>query len=139
MTCLKYLAQCPCPRCLIAKSRIPRLGMQVDKRARQKLIRVDSEAIQNTITLARRRMFQDGINITSVVVDRLLKPKSLVPTHVSLFSSFHNPSQTLMMTTFHRTLFLFDSPNMDSTFTKSSYQISCMNLNLVFGKLSSRT
>jgi hypothetical protein len=62
--------------------------MEVDKKARQSLIRVDSEAIQNTIDLARRRMFQDGVNITSVVIDRLLKPKSLVPTHVSLFSSF---------------------------------------------------
>jgi len=87
MTCLKYLAQCPCPRCLILKSNIPRLGMEVDKNARQKLVRADSKAIQNTVNRARQMIFEDGINITSVYIDRLLKPQSLVPTRVRSFTS----------------------------------------------------
>ena len=87
MTCLKYLAQCPCPRCLILKSNIPRLGMAVDKKARQQLARVDSKEIQNTVNHARRLMFEDGINVSSVFIDRLLKPHSLVPTRVSSFMS----------------------------------------------------
>ena len=87
MTCLKYLAQCPCPRCLILKSKIPRLGMEVDKNARRKLIRADSKAIQDTVNRARQMIFEDGINITSVYIDRLLKPQSLVPTRVSPFTS----------------------------------------------------
>ena len=87
MTCLKYLAQCPCPRCLILKSKIPRLGMEVDKKARQKLARVDSKEIQNKVNRARRLMFEDGINVSSVFIDRLLKPHSLVPTRVSSFTS----------------------------------------------------
>jgi hypothetical protein len=80
MTCLKYMAQCPCLHCLILKSNIPRLGMEVDKKARQKLAQVNSKEIQNTVNHARRLMFEDGINISSVVIDRLLKPLSLVPT-----------------------------------------------------------
>jgi hypothetical protein len=87
MTCLKYLAQCPCPRCLILKSKIPHLGMEVDKKARQKLARVDSKEIQNKVNRARRLMFEDGINVSSVFIDRLLKPHSLVPTRVSSFMS----------------------------------------------------
>jgi len=87
MTCLKYLAQCPCPRCLILKSNIPRLGMEVDKKACQKLARVDSKEIQNTVNHARRLMFEDGTSISSVFIDRLLKPHSLVPTRVSSFMS----------------------------------------------------
>lgn len=87
MTCLKYLAQCPCPRCLILKSNIPRLGMEVDKKARQRLARVDSKEIQSTVNHARRLMFEDGINVSSVFIDRLLKPRSLVPTRVSSFIS----------------------------------------------------
>lgn len=87
MTCLKYLAQCPCPRCLILKSNIPRLGMEADKSARQKLVRADSKAIQDTVNRARQMIFEDGINITSVYIDRLLKPQSLVPTRVSSSTS----------------------------------------------------
>jgi hypothetical protein len=87
MTCLKYLAQCPCPRCLILKSNIPHLGMEVDKKARQQLAWVDSKEIQNKVNHARRLIFEDGINISSVFIDRLLKPHSLVPTRVSSFMS----------------------------------------------------
>ena len=61
--------------------------MEVDKNARQKLVRTDSKAIQDTVNRARQMMFEDGINITSVFVDRLLKPQSLVPTRVSSFTS----------------------------------------------------
>ena len=87
MTCLKYLAQCPCPRCLILKSNIPRLGMEVDKKARQKLARVDSKEIQDMVNNARRLIFEDGINVSSIFIDHLLKPHSLVPTRVSSFMS----------------------------------------------------
>ena len=85
MTCLKYLAQCPCPRCLILKSKIPRLGMEVDNKACQKLTWVDSKEIQNTVNNARRLIFEEGINVSSVSIDHLLKPHSLVPTRVSSF------------------------------------------------------
>jgi hypothetical protein len=87
MTCLKYLAQCPCPHCLILKSNIPCLGMEVDKNSRQKLVQADSKAIQHMVNRAHQMMFENGINITSVFIDCLLKPQSLVPTWVSSFTS----------------------------------------------------
>ncbi len=61
--------------------------MEVDKKARQKLARVDSKEIQNTVNHARRLMFEDGTSISSVFIDRLLKPHSLVPTWISSFMS----------------------------------------------------
>jgi hypothetical protein len=61
--------------------------MAVDKKARQQLARVDSKEIQDTVNRARRLMFEDGINVSSVFIDRLLKPRSLVPTRVSSFMS----------------------------------------------------
>jgi hypothetical protein len=61
--------------------------MEVDKKARQKLARVDSKEIQNKVNHARRLMFEDGINVSSVFIDRLLKPHSLVPTQVSSIMS----------------------------------------------------
>lgn len=104
MTCLKYLAQCPCPRCLIFKSNIPRLGMEVDKKARQQLARVDSKEIQNTVNHARRLMFEEGINVSSVFIDRLLKPQSLVPTRVSSFTSLiSNPDLSISECVFSST------------------------------------
>jgi hypothetical protein len=59
--------------------------MEVDKKARQQLARVDSKEIQDTVNDARRLMFEDGINVSSVHIERLLKPHSLVPTRVSSF------------------------------------------------------
>jgi hypothetical protein len=38
---LEFLAQCPCPRCLLFESKIPRLGSVRDTIDRMKLIRVD--------------------------------------------------------------------------------------------------
>jgi hypothetical protein len=130
MTCLKYLARCPCPRCLTLKSSIPRLGMETDKNARQKLIRTDSKAIQDTVNRARRMMFEDGINITSVFIERLLKPQSLVPTRVSsITKKRHGPDLSISRMRFH-----FDSLNMDSIFIKCSSRISCTSLSLVYGR-----
>ena len=82
MACLKYLANCPCPRCLILKSKIPCLGMKADANDRQKLARIDSRHIHNKINLARKLLFVDGKSIKSVFVDRMLQPTSLVPTRV---------------------------------------------------------
>ena len=59
--------------------------MELDKNARQKLVRADSKEIQDTVSRARQMMFKDGISITSVHIDHLLKPQSLVPTRVSSF------------------------------------------------------
>ena len=61
--------------------------MEVDKKACQKLARVDSKEIQNTVNHACQLMFEDGTSVSSVFIDRLLKPHLLVPTWVSSFMS----------------------------------------------------
>jgi len=83
MTCLRYLAACPCPRCLLLKSKIPRIGSNTDQIQRLKLARVDSNARRGKIEIARRFMFEQGINVTSKRLDALLQDQSLVPTRVS--------------------------------------------------------
>ncbi len=83
MTCLRYLALCPCPRCLLLKSRIPLIGSKTDHQQQFKLTRVDSHARRAKIELARRLLFEQGVNITSKRIDTLLQPQSLVPTRVS--------------------------------------------------------
>jgi len=83
MSCLKYLAQCPCPCCLILKSKIPRLGMKANASDRQRLACIDSEQIHYKINLAHQWLFIEGKSIKSVFVNGLLQPTSLVPTCVS--------------------------------------------------------
>jgi len=83
MTCLRYLALCPCPRCLLLKSKIPLIGSKTDTRSRLKLVRKDDEARRQKIEAARRLMFEKGVNITSERIEKILRPQSLTPTRVS--------------------------------------------------------
>ena len=82
MACLKYLALCPCPRCLLLKSRIPMIGTKTDAKQRINLARVDSQDRRNKIELVRRMMFEGGVNITSERIETFLRPTLLVPTRV---------------------------------------------------------
>jgi hypothetical protein len=82
MACLRYLSVCPCPRCLLLKSRIPMIGTKTDAKQRIKLARVDSEDRREKIEIARKLMFEGGFNITSSKIEDLLQSTSLVPTRV---------------------------------------------------------
>lgn len=82
MACLRYLSLCPCPHCLLLKSRIPMVGTKTDTKQRINLARVDSEDRRNKIDITRKLMFEDGLNITSSKIENLLRPTSLVPTRV---------------------------------------------------------
>ncbi len=82
MTCLKYLAHCPCPRCIVLKSRIPLIGTKTDTKQRNQLARVDTEDHRQKIELVRRLMFEGGVTITSERIETFLRPKSLTPTRV---------------------------------------------------------
>lgn len=131
MACLKYLAGCPCPRCLILKSHIPLIGTKTDTKRRVQLARVDSVDRQRKIELARRMMFEGGVNITSTRIDDLLSPASLVPTRVC----FHLSNSVNSSTNSIRTHSQSDYSNKDSISMKCSYQIFFMNLNWVSGRL----
>lgn len=90
MTCLRFLSLCPCPRCLLLKTQIPMIGSKTDTKQRIRLARVDSEDRQEKIELARKLMFEGGVNITSEKIERLLRPTSLVPTRVRFHFMFHH-------------------------------------------------
>jgi hypothetical protein len=82
MTCLKYLSTCPCPRCLLVKSKISKIGSKSDSRDRFKLIRVDSERRHNAVETARKLLFDKGVDITSDRIKYFLDKESLTPTRV---------------------------------------------------------
>lgn len=44
--------------------------------------RIDNDARQFDIEIVRKMLFEKGINITSVKIDRILGPTSAVPTRV---------------------------------------------------------
>ncbi|KAG1840499.1 hypothetical protein DFJ58DRAFT_718370 [Suillus subalutaceus] len=71
LACIKFLAQCPCPRCLTLKSKIRDLGKKVDRR---------SHWLWLTITIIRDLLYRKGVNITSKRVKDNLGPRSLIPT-----------------------------------------------------------
>ena len=71
-----------CPQCLSLKSKITQVGSKMDMHNQLKLAHVDSEACCFDIEVARRMLFQKGINVSSVKIDWVLGPTSVVPTHV---------------------------------------------------------
>jgi hypothetical protein len=71
-----------CPRCLSLKSKITQVGSKMDMRNRVKLERTDTEARSYDIEVARKMLFEKGINISSIKIDRVLGPTSAVPTRV---------------------------------------------------------
>ena len=73
-----------CPRCLSVKSKITEVGSKMDMCNRVKLARIDSDARRFDIETVREMLFEKGINITSVKIDRILGPTSAVPTRVRI-------------------------------------------------------
>ena len=71
-----------CPRCLSVKSKITEVGSKRDMRNRVNQARIDNDAHQFDIEIVRKMLFEKGINITSVKIDRILGPTSAVPTRV---------------------------------------------------------
>ncbi|TFK81507.1 hypothetical protein K466DRAFT_531692 [Polyporus arcularius HHB13444] len=84
LACLKYLAKCPCPRCKINKDKIIEMGTRADD-YRRNHTRVDDNDVLWRIKLARQWIFEKGMPLTSVYLQRILGPLSLTPTR-SAFS-----------------------------------------------------
>lgn len=81
MACIKFLGLCPCPDCAVLKSEVHLVGSKSDMRARQRLLRTDSDDRRRKVELARRLIFS-GVNITSQKIEQALGSGSLVPTRV---------------------------------------------------------
>lgn len=82
MACLKFLLKCPCPRCLLLKSKIPLLRSKTDWRTRISQPHVDNEDRRNMVEAARGQLFDKGKSLVSLKVEGRLVAHSLVPTRV---------------------------------------------------------
>lgn len=72
---------CPCPRCLVPKSKLDRLGLISDNQNRfDKARKYDTDSVNK----AREAIYKLGKPIGGVQVQRLLKASSAVPTSVSM-------------------------------------------------------
>ncbi|TDL20865.1 hypothetical protein BD410DRAFT_725117, partial [Rickenella mellea] len=76
--------RCPCPRCLIKKSDIPKLGMPGDVKRRQTLARRDDESRRQKVQEAQD-IIARGYVVDSQRLNPLLQEQSLVPT-INAFS-----------------------------------------------------
>jgi hypothetical protein len=72
----------PCPRCLTPKSGMDQTGAKRDSQFREKNVR---KYLLNYVRAARDAIYKRASAICGVVIDRLLKPTSSVPTLVSSF------------------------------------------------------
>ena len=70
---------CPCPRCLIPKKQLNRMGLKHDIQFRLKNPR---KFLFRQVQAARKWIYQKGRSITSRAVELVLKPSSSVPTMV---------------------------------------------------------
>jgi hypothetical protein len=72
----------PCPRCLIPKDQIFKIGRDEDRCTREELRRVDTIEQQGRVEQARTELYENGYALSGDHVDGALKEGSLVPTKV---------------------------------------------------------
>jgi hypothetical protein len=82
LACVKYLGKCPCSLCLVEKNQIAKLGTKLDVKMREDKKRVDDKPHWRDIELARKWIYERGMDVGSVHIDRVLGSRSLVPTRV---------------------------------------------------------
>ena len=130
LACIKYLGNYPCPRCLISKADISKLGTKRDRKLHDLKERVDDKIQQSKIQIIRDWIYKSGYGIVSAAIERVLGSKSLIPTHVSLPFSF----QIKLFLTESRMLSQSKYQNTYFNFTGCLYLISFMSLNLAYGR-----
>ncbi|KAJ8461909.1 hypothetical protein ONZ51_g11242 [Trametes cubensis] len=83
LTCLRFFARCPCPRCRINKDKIIEMGTRNDLYRRNWVRQDDTDTIYR-IKITRRWVLEDGLALTSKYIARVLDPLSLTPTRARL-------------------------------------------------------
>ena len=83
LACIKYLAKCPCPRCLIIKEDISDMGKRRDMINRTKCARVDDPTTQVRIAGARNAIF-GGTSFSSQYIEAATGDRSLTAVRVRL-------------------------------------------------------
>ncbi|KAJ3981308.1 hypothetical protein F5890DRAFT_1417947 [Lentinula detonsa] len=79
IVCIKFLARCLCPWCLILKEDIAKLGMKRDMKNRIKKLRRDGLQLRARVDKARKLIFEKGFGVESTAVKNLLDSESLTP------------------------------------------------------------
>jgi hypothetical protein len=89
---IRNMGNCPCPRCLVTKADLHKLGSTSDRAQRVSKARVDDHIRRFNIAQARSAIYDDNLQVSSAAVESFLKPESLLPTRVchSLFSIWDN-------------------------------------------------
>ena len=73
---------CPCPRCLVPKSKLDRVGHISDANLRINQAHKYQD-VSESVKKARNAIYKQGVPIGGAYVERLLKQTSTVPTLVS--------------------------------------------------------
>ncbi|RDB16223.1 hypothetical protein Hypma_003115 [Hypsizygus marmoreus] len=92
---------CPCPRCLVRKSQVDRMGYVTDMKTRVDQAR---KYLWNKVKRAREYIYSNAFPINGVAVNDLLKPTSSVPTvnaFVDRLGFDFDPSKMLVVDLMH--------------------------------------
>ena len=76
-------------------SRLQNLGMKLDMKQRASLARIDDDARQRKVQIARRIIYEQNYAVNSEGVEKVLKEESLVPT---LVRAERGASRTYLLT-----------------------------------------
>ena len=79
---IRNFGSCPCPWCLVPKSKIPEVGTAFDERRREKSRHVDDLNWNWNVSLARDFIYERGFGVRSAAVEHLLAEESYTPTKV---------------------------------------------------------
>lgn len=81
LAALRDKGLCLCPRCLVSRDELDKIGQVRDSQLRISRVRIFD---MDWITRARNFIYRFGFPVRSAGIERMLKPTSLVPTLVSL-------------------------------------------------------
>ncbi|KAF8322961.1 hypothetical protein F5887DRAFT_1086897 [Amanita rubescens] len=89
LACIKYLAKCPCPRCLIIKDDISDIGKRRDMINRMKCARIDDPTTQVLIAGARNAIFECGASFSCQYIEAATGDRSLTPVRSAFSTRFY--------------------------------------------------
>jgi len=129
---MKFLGKCPCPRCLVSKDKIYKLGMMSDRRQRNRNARVDDHPRRSLIERARELIFVKGYSVISSGIERIVGITSVAPIRVCTVC--YALWTLLTFRSYIRTHFLRNSPSLDLTSTRCLSPTSCTSLSSGCGR-----
>ena len=83
MASIRFFGALPCQDCEVLMEELHKVRTFLVKLHQRTIQRVDTKERQATIHLARKWMFELGYGVQGAQIERLLQPKSLIPTRVS--------------------------------------------------------